>query len=166
MFSPSVSASWRCQTLPGTQDRPLAVARVRAGLHWLGHWTLWTHVIPPFSCPEILHSDQCPRFESKLIKELCQVYGCRKSHTTPYHPQCNGACERFNQTLVNLLGTLEVEQHSNWVGCLPGIVQSYNTIHSSTSYEPAFLMFGRHLRTSIEIVRQQLTYTKQPRKTK
>lgn len=114
---------------------------------------LWTHVIQPFGCPEVLHSDQGPNFESKLIKELCQVYGCRKSQTTPYHPQGNGACERFNQTLLNLLGTLEVEQHRNWVGYLQGLVQSYNnTIHSSTSYVPAFLMFGRHLRTPIDML--------------
>lgn len=54
---------------------------------------------------------------------------------------------------MNLLGTLEVEQHNNWVGHLPGLVQSYNnTIHSSTRYVPAFLMFGRHLRTPIDML--------------
>ena len=71
---------------------------------------LWTHVIQPFGCPETLHSDQGPNFESKLIKELCRLYGCHKTHTTPYHPQGNRACERFKQTLLNLLGTLDVEQ--------------------------------------------------------
>ena len=66
---------------------------------------LWFHVIQPFGCPEVFHSDQGPNFESTLIKELCQVYGCRKSRTTPYHAMENGACERMNQTLLNLLGT-------------------------------------------------------------
>lgn len=59
---------------------------------------LWTHVIQPFGCPEIFHCDEGPNVQSKLIKELCQVYGCRKTHTTPYHPQGNGACERFSHT--------------------------------------------------------------------
>uniref|UniRef100_A0A3B3C2E1 Integrase catalytic domain-containing protein n=1 Tax=Oryzias melastigma TaxID=30732 RepID=A0A3B3C2E1_ORYME len=114
---------------------------------------LWTHVIQPFGCPEVLHSDQGPNFESRLIKELCLVYGCRKTRTTPYHPQGNGACERFNQTLLNMLGTLEVEQHSNWVGHLPGLVQSYNnTVHTSTKYAPSFLMFGRPLRTPVDML--------------
>lgn len=67
---------------------------------------LWTHVIQPFGCPETFHSDQGPNFESKLVKGLCQVYGCHKTHTTPYHPQGNGACERFIQMLLSLLGTL------------------------------------------------------------
>lgn len=114
---------------------------------------LWAHVIQPFGCPETFHSDQGPNFESKLVKELCKVYGCRKTHTTPYHPQGNGACERFNQTLLSLLGTLEVEQHSQWVGHLLGLIQSYNnTVHSSTSYAPSFLMFGRHFRTPMDMM--------------
>ncbi|XDV48519.1 hypothetical protein PO909_017918 [Leuciscus waleckii] len=71
---------------------------------------LWNNVIQSFGCPEVLHSDQGPNFESAVIRELCQVYGCKKTHTTPYHPQENGGCERFNQTLLSLLGTLKVDQ--------------------------------------------------------
>lgn len=94
---------------------------------------LWSHVIEPFSCPEVFHSDQGPNFELRLIKELCQLYGCRKSHTTPYHPMGNGACERFNQTLLNLLGTLETEKHNRGVDYLPGLVHAYNnTVHGTT----------------------------------
>lgn len=98
-------------------------------------------------------TERYAKIESKLVKGLCQVYGCHKTHTTPYHPQGNGACERFIQMLLSLLGTLEVEQHSNWVGYLPGLIQSYiNTIHSSTSYAPSFLMFGHHFRTPIDLI--------------
>lgn len=110
---------------------------------------LWSYVIQP----EVLHSDQGTSFESRLIQELCQVYGCRKSRTTPYHPMGNGACERFNQTVLNLLGTLEVEKHQRWVEYLPGLIQAYNnTVHASTRYAPAFLMFGRHMRTPVDLL--------------
>lgn len=89
---------------------------------------LWNHVIQPFGCPETLHSDQGPNFESKLILELCNLYGCRKSHTTPYHPQGNGGCGRFNQTLLNLLGTLETEKQNRWPEYLPGLVHAYSNV--------------------------------------
>ena len=61
-----------------------------------------------------LHSDQGTNFESQLIKELCDLMGIKKSRTTPYHAAGNGMTERFNQTLISMLGTLEIDKKKNW----------------------------------------------------
>ena len=83
-----------------------------------------------------------------MITELCQLYGCKKTHATPYQPQ-----GRFNQTLLSLLGTLEAEQQQRWVEYLPSVIQAYNnSVHSSTGYAPTYLMFGRHVRLPIDLV--------------
>ncbi len=114
---------------------------------------LWKTVFQPFGCPETLHSDQGPNFESKVVQELCQLYGCKKTHTTPYHPQGNGGCERFNQTLLGLLGTLDMDRQTNWVESLPALVQAYNnSVHSTTGYAPTYLMFGRHVRLPTDLL--------------
>ena len=71
---------------------------------------LWDNFICHYGFPEKFISDQGRNFESDLIKELCKIAGVQKLHTTPYHPQGNGQCERFNSTLCNMLGTLSEEE--------------------------------------------------------
>ena len=56
-----------------------------------------------FGVPDMLHSDRGAQFESALFAELCATFGVDKTRTTPYRPQENGKCERFNRTLVSML---------------------------------------------------------------
>ena len=63
----------------------------------------------------------------------------------------NGIPERFNQTLLNMLGTLEDDQKSDWKSNVPSLVHAYNfTRHESTGYSPHYLMFGRHPRLAVD----------------
>ena len=113
---------------------------------------LWDNFICHYGFPERFISDQGRNFESDLIKELCKIAGVKKVHTTPYHPQGNGQCERFNSTLCNILGTLSEEEKSDWKSHLGCMTHAYNcTKHASTTYSPYYLMFGRHPRLPIDI---------------
>ena len=80
---------------------------------------LWDNFICHYGFPEQFISDQGRNFESDLIQELCKIAGVKKLHTTPYHPQSNGQCERFNSTLCNMLGTL---MKKNLIGNLTLVV--------------------------------------------
>jgi len=83
-----------------------------------------------YGFPEKLHSDRGQNFLSKVIQRLCKIAGIRRTHTTPYHPQGNGQCERFNQTLLQMLGTLPNERKSDWKSAIPSLVHAYNcTMH-------------------------------------
>ena len=113
---------------------------------------LWDNFICHYGFPEKFISDQGRNFESDLIIELCKIAGVKKVHTTPYHPQGNGQCERFNSTLCNMLGTLSEEEKSDWKSHLGCMTHAYNcTKHASTTYSPYYLMFGRHPRLPIDI---------------
>uniref|UniRef100_A0A3B1KCG7 Gypsy retrotransposon integrase-like protein 1 n=1 Tax=Astyanax mexicanus TaxID=7994 RepID=A0A3B1KCG7_ASTMX len=112
---------------------------------------LWENFIVHYGIPERLHSDQGPDFESKTIKELCEVIGTRKVRTSPYHPRGNPV-ERFNRTLLSMLGTLKGEQKSHWRDFVKPLVHAYNcTKHESTGYTPYELMFGRKPRLPIDL---------------
>ena len=113
---------------------------------------LWDNFICHYGFPEKFISDQGRNFESDLIKELCKIAGVKKVHTTPYHPQGNGQCERFHSTLCNMLGTLSEEEKPDWKSHLGCMTHAYNsTKHASTTYSPYYLMFGRHPRLPIDV---------------
>ena len=112
---------------------------------------LFENFIVHYGFPARIHSDQGRNFESSVIKELCALAGVQKTRTTPYHPMRNGMVERFNQTLLNMLGTLEDRQKDDWRSFVAPLVHSYNaTKHESTGYSPYFLMFGRHPRLAVD----------------
>ena len=106
-----------------------------------------------FGVPSRLHSDQGRNFESSLIQQLCSLYGIAKSRTTPYHPEGNGQCERFNRTLHNVLRTLPVSRKRDWTSCLPQVLYFYNTTpHQATGECQFFLMFGQEPRLPLDFL--------------
>ncbi|KAL0172982.1 hypothetical protein M9458_033293, partial [Cirrhinus mrigala] len=112
---------------------------------------LWENFMVHYGIPEKLHSDQGPDFESRTIKELCQVAGIHKVRTTPYHPRGNPV-ERFNRTLLDMLGTLQNQDKSCWHDHVRPLVHAYNcTRNEVTGYTPYELMFGRQPRLPVDI---------------
>ena len=59
-----------------------------------------------YGWPDKILTDRGTSFENILFKEICDLAKVKKLRTSSYHPQTNGQCERFNRTLINMLGTL------------------------------------------------------------
>ena len=113
----------------------------------------FNHFVTHYSLPQRIHSDQGTNFQSKLIRELMELVGVSQSRTTPAHAMRNGQVEKFNRTLLNMLGTLELDQKKDWKDHVASLVHAYNaTKHASTSFSPYGLMFGREPRLPIDLV--------------
>lgn len=114
--------------------------------------TLWDKYFIHYGLPSRIHSDQGRDFESKLVTEMLTVLGVKKSRTSPYHPQGDPQPERFNRTLLDMLGTLDSLQKSKWSQHITHLVHAYNcTPNEATGYSPYYLMFGREARLPIDV---------------
>lgn len=112
---------------------------------------LWDGFIVHYGFPERILSDQGADFESKLIKELCEMAKIHKVRTTPYHPRGNPV-ERFNRTLLNMFDTLKEQDKSRWHDFVKPLVHAYNcTKNDVTGFTPYELMFGRQPRLPVDL---------------
>ena len=72
--------------------------------------------------------------------------------TSPYHSQTNGRCECFNSTLLNIFGTLTLEQKKDWKSHVTALVHAYNcTRNAATGFSPYYLLFGRGPRLPVDV---------------
>ena len=105
-----------------------------------------------YGWPEKILTDQGKSFENRLFRELCLMAEIQKIRTTAYHPQGNGACERFNRTLINMIGTLNQKKKAIWQSVVSTLALAYNsTISAATGYSPYFLMYGRLPKLPIDV---------------
>lgn len=106
-----------------------------------------------FGVQSRIHSDQGRNFESKVIKQLCDMYGIKSTRTTTYHPEGNGQCERFNRTLHDLLHTIPPDRKKRWPQYLSQITYSHNiTAHHATGLAPYYVMFGREPQLPVDFI--------------
>ena len=106
--------------------------------------TLWDQFLVHYGWPTKILTDQGKSFKNSLVKELYSLAQVQKLRTTPYQPQTNGSCERFNYTLVTMLGTLPIHAKKNWPEWVSTLTHAYNaTMCCATGFSPFLLMYGR-----------------------
>ena len=70
---------------------------------------------------------------ANIISELCELTQIKKLKTTPYQPEGNGPCERFNRMFISMLGTLPDNFKSKWTQHISTLVYAYNCTHSNAT---------------------------------
>ena len=89
---------------------------------------------------------------SLWLIDLCTLMGTQKIQTSPYHPQTNSQCQRFNSTLIGMLGMLPPEKKSEWKNHIGMLVHTYNcTQNSATGFGPYYLMYGRQPQLPVDV---------------
>jgi len=94
----------------------------------------------------VLVTDQGSAFMSSFFRETCKVLGIQRIHTSSFHPQSNGAVERWHRTLHTGLSHLVNHSHTDWDLQVSFFLMGYRaTPHTTTGYSPFYLLHGREL---------------------
>ena len=61
--------------------------------------------------------------------------------------------ERFNKTLLNMIGTINPEEKVDWITKVQGLTHTYNctSSHTTTGYSSFFLFYGREPRIPMDV---------------
>ncbi len=110
-------------------------------------------IVCRFGPPEKLLSDCGAQFKSELFNEICaKLVDTHKIFTSPYHPACNGNCERQNKVIHHMLSQYCSTSQTDWDIYLPLVLYAYRlATHESTKESPGFVLFGKDLPTPIDL---------------
>ncbi|XP_058448956.1 uncharacterized protein K02A2.6-like [Malaya genurostris] len=105
-----------------------------------------------YGLPSVFVSDNGPQFVSADFKKFLTLNGVVHKLSAPYHPATNGQAERFIQTMKAKLKSLDCNR-SEVQSEICNILMAYRKmIHHSTGYSPAMLVFGRQIRSRLDLM--------------
>ena len=107
------------------------------------------HTFATFGLPVSIVSDNGPCFTSSDFRDFCQNRGIKHITTAVYKPSTNGLAERMVQSFKRSLRSSTTDVKLT----VDKFVFNYRmTPHSTTGVSPAELMFGRKLRSRLDLL--------------
>nr|CAD2163044.1 unnamed protein product [Meloidogyne enterolobii] len=108
--------------------------------------------ITKYGCPRTIVTDNGRQFVGRIFGDLAKIYGFRHNKTTTYHPQSNGAVERMNRVIADMLYNYVNIKGSDWSSHLQHVSFAYNSsIHASSRQTPYFILYARDPVTPIDL---------------
>jgi len=93
--------------------------------------------------PDSIVSDRDPKFTSKFWRETHRILGTKLMMSTAFHPQTDGATERANRSVGQILRIMVEPNQTDWVDKIPLAEFAINSnISSSTGFAPFELNYG------------------------
>ena len=85
---------------------------------------------------------------------LEQIGGIKQLRSPTYHPESQGALERYHQTLKTMLQAYCVENPGDWDKGIPLILSvTRDALNESAGYSPFELVYGHEVRGPLKFVK-------------
>lgn len=110
-----------------------------------------------FGLPKVVQTDQGTNFTSRVFSQVLKTLGIKHETSSPYHPESQGALERFHQTLKSMLRKNCVESQKEWDDAVPFVLfAAREAVQESLGFSPAELVFGHEIRGPLKLLKEQL----------
>ena len=92
---------------------------------------------------------------SGLMQQVMFQLGIKQYKSTAYHPESQGALERFHQTLKNVLRAYCTEHNKDWdEGVHLALFASREAVQESLGFSPFELLFGRTVSGPLKVLKK------------
>ncbi len=109
-----------------------------------------------FGLPKVIQTDQGSNFTSHIFEQTVQELGVEHRLSSAYHPESQGALERFHQTLKSMMRAYCIESGKDWAEGLPLLLFAVRgTKQESLGFSPAELVFGHTVRGPLKLLSEQ-----------
>ena len=110
-----------------------------------------------FGLPKSVQSDQGSNFMSGLFQQVMHELGIKQYKSSAYHPESQGALERFHQTLKNMIRSYCFDTERNWdEGVHLLLFAVRESVQESLGFSPFELVFGHTVRGPLRLLKEKL----------
>lgn len=93
--------------------------------------------------PDSIVSDRDAKFTSRFWRDVHRILGVRMLMSTAFHPQTDGATERANRSIGQILRAVVTPDQTDWVDQVPLVEFALNSsVSRSTGFAPFELNYG------------------------
>ncbi|KAK3084264.1 hypothetical protein FSP39_010811 [Pinctada imbricata] len=106
--------------------------------------------------PKAIQSDQGSNFMSGLFQQVMHELGIRQYKSSAYHPESQGALERFHQTLKTMMKTYCHQYGKDWdEGVHLVLFAAREAVQESLGFSPFELVFGHTVRGPLKLLKEK-----------
>ncbi|CAB3980524.1 Retrovirus-related Pol poly, partial [Paramuricea clavata] len=107
--------------------------------------------------PKSIQSDQGSNFMSGIFQQVMHELKIKQYKSTAYHPESQGALERFHQTLKRMMRTYCLETEKDWDdGVHLLLFAARESVQESLGFSPFELVFGHTVRGPLNLLKEKL----------
>uniref|UniRef100_A0A8W8MZ15 Integrase catalytic domain-containing protein n=1 Tax=Magallana gigas TaxID=29159 RepID=A0A8W8MZ15_MAGGI len=106
--------------------------------------------------PLSVQSDQGSNFTSKVFKQVMCELGIKHHTSSAYHPESQGALERFHQTLKTMMRTYCLSNEKDWDQGIPYLLFAVRDAkQESLGFSPFELVYGHTVRGPLKLLKEK-----------